>query len=299
MNLRAMWRLSPLLLALVFCTACAPALVTSGPVTSVPPVGTPGAVLATLLPGVTATPASDVPLAALVNGRPIYLADYERALGQYEADLPLRGIDPASPEGQAELARARAWILDFMITEELIVQAAENAGITVSDEEVDSVMAEMVTENGGEEAFRAKLESLGETYETHREKERRGLLVMKMSQLIADGVPKVAEHVHARHILVDTFEEAEHLHDQLDRGADFATLARTYSQDQITREAEGDLGWFPRGILTVPEVEEVAFSLNPGEYSGVVSSLLGYHIVEVVERDPAREVSPDNLHLLQ
>jgi peptidyl-prolyl cis-trans isomerase C len=98
---------------------------------------------------------------------------------------------------------------------------------------------------------------------------------------------------------VDTQEEADRLHDQLDSGADFATLARTYSQDPNTREAEGDLGWFPRGILTVPEVEEVAFSLSPGQYSEVVPSLLGYHIVQVVERDPAREVSPDNLHLLQ
>jgi parvulin-like peptidyl-prolyl isomerase len=238
-------------------------------------------------------------LAALVNGQPIYLADYERALGQYEADLPLRGIDPSSPEGQADLAQARSWILDFMITEELIVQAATEAGVTVSDAEVDAVMAEMVAENGGEEAFRAKLEEWGETYEDHREKERRGLIVMQMSQRVADSVPTVAEHVHARHILVDTQEEAERLHDQLDGGADFATLARTYSQDPNTREAEGDLGWFPRGILTVPKVEEVAFSLSPGQYSDVVPSLLGYHIVQVVERDPAREVSPDNLHLLQ
>jgi parvulin-like peptidyl-prolyl isomerase len=298
MNWRAMWRLSPLLLALL-CTACGPALVTSEPVTPVPQAGTPGEGAVAPAPGVTASPPSDVPLAALVNGRPIALADYERALGQYEADLPLQGIDPASPKGQAELARARSWILDFMITEELIVQAAEEAGITISDEEVDAVMAEMIAENGGEEAFLAKLESWGETYEIHREKERRGLIVMRMSQLIADSVPKVAEHVHARHILVDTLEEAERLHDQLEKGADFATLARTYSQDLITREAEGDLGWFPRGILTVPEVEEVAFSLNPGEYSDVVSSLLGYHIVQVVERDPAREVSLDNLHLLQ
>jgi len=298
MNLRAMWRLSPLLLALL-CTACGPALVTSAPVTSIPLDGTPGAEPVVPIGEITPSPASDAPVAALVNGRPIFLADYERALGQYEADLPLRGIDPGSSEGQAELARARSWILDFMITEELIVQAAEEAGITVSDEEVDTVMAEMVAENGGLEAFLAKLENWGETYEIHREKEHRGLVVMRMSQLIADSVPKVAEHVHARHILVDTFEEAERLHDQLEKGADFATLARTYSQDLITREAEGDLGWFPRGILTVPEVEEVAFSLNPGEYSDVVSSLLGYHIVQVVERDPAREVSPDNLHLLQ
>jgi parvulin-like peptidyl-prolyl isomerase len=298
MNLKAIWRRVPFLLVLV-CTACGPALVTSEPVTSTPPSGAPGGGPAAPVPGATGLPVSDAPLAALVNGRPIYLADYERALGQYEADLPLRGLDPASPEGQAELTRARSWILDFMITEELIVQAAEKAGITVSDEEVDAVMAEMIAENGGEEAFQAKLEGFGENYAIHREQQRRGLIVMKMSQLVADSVPKVAEHVRARHILVDTPEEAERLHDQLEKGADFATLARTYSQDPNTREAEGDLGWFPRGILTVPEVEEVAFSLNPGEYSGVVPSLLGYHIVQVVERDPAREVSPDNLHLLQ
>lgn len=299
MSLKAMRRLVPFVLVLA-CAACGPALVTSEPVTSAPPVSTSEVEAgATLSPGATALPDSKAPLAALVNGQPIYLADYERALGQYEADLPLRGIDPASADGQADLARARSWILDFMIAEELIVQAAEKAGVTVSDEEVDAVMAEMVDENGGEEAFQAKLEEWGETYEIHWEKERRGLIMMQMSQRVADSVPKVAEHVHARHILVDTIEEAERLHDQLEGGADFAALARTYSQDPNTREAEGDLGWFPRGILTVPKVEEVAFSLAAGQYSEVVPSLLGYHIVQVVERDPAREVSPDNLHLLQ
>ncbi|MBN1810278.1 MAG: peptidylprolyl isomerase [Anaerolineae bacterium] len=299
MNLKTMRGLVPFLLVLA-CTACGPALVTSEPVTSVPPVGTPGeGPVMTPPPGATALPDSDAPLAALVNGQPIYLADYERALGQYEADLPLRGIDPASAEGQADLARARSWILDFMITEELIVQAAEKASVAVTDAEVDAVMTEMIAENGGEEAFQAKLAEWGETYEIHREKERKGLIVMQMSQRVADSVPTVAEHVHARHILVDTQEEAERLYDQLEGGADFAVLARTYSQDPNTREAEGDLGWFPRGILTVPKVEEVAFSLSPGQYSEVVPSLLGYHIVQVVERDPAREVSPDNLHLLQ
>jgi peptidyl-prolyl cis-trans isomerase C len=282
MTLKTMRRVVPFLLVLA-CAACGPALVTSEPVTSVPPGSTPVMEAATPPPGATVLPDSDAPLAALVNGQPIFLADYERALGQYEADL----------------ARARSWILDFMITEELIVQAAEKAGVAVTDAEVDAVMTEMIAENGGEEAFTAKLAGWGETYEIHWEKERRGLIVMQMSQRIADSVPTVSEHVHARHILVDTQEEADRLHAQLEGGADFATLARTYSQDSTTREAEGDLGWFPRGILTVPELEEVAFSLNPGEYSEVVPSLFGYHIVQVVERDPAREVSPDNLHLLQ
>jgi parvulin-like peptidyl-prolyl isomerase len=51
--------------------------------------------------------------------------------------------------------------------------------------------------------------------------------------------------------------------------------------------------------LVAPEVEEVAFALQPGQFSGVVTSSLGYHIVQVVERDPARSVSPENLRLLQ
>jgi hypothetical protein len=208
MTLKTMQRLVPFLLVLA-CTACGPALVTSEPVTSAPPGSTPGVVVATS-PGATALPDSDTPLAALVNGQPIYLADYERALGQYEADLPLRGIDPASAEGQADLARARSWILDFMVTEELIVQAAEKAGVAVSDEEVDAVMAEMVTENGGEEAFQAKLAEWGETYDIHWEKERRGLIVMQMSQPIvcrrwpSMSTPGISWWTHRRRRIVST-----------------------------------------------------------------------------------------------
>ena len=304
MDLKRIGRFIPLAVLLI-CSACAPALstaVVTSPATPQPetPADAP---TPTSSPPVVAgeTPTtSDAPLAALVNGRPIYLADYERELGQYEADLPtLKGLDPTSPEGKAELAQARAWILDFMITEKLIVQAAEEAGITISDEEVDAVMQDVIAENGGEEAFKEKLADRGETYEQHREKERRGLLVMKMNQHITEGVPKVAEHVHARHILVDTAEEAERIHAQLEGGADFAALARAYSQDPNTRDIGGDLDWFPRGILTVPEVEEAAFALQPGQFSDVIPSLLGYHIVQVVERDPARTVSEDNLRLLQ
>jgi parvulin-like peptidyl-prolyl isomerase len=286
------------LMLLLVCTACNPALATSASSTSAAPL--PG----TQAPGSTGqlatTVSGDTSLAALVNGQPIYLADYERELGQYEASLPLlRGIDPSSAEGQAELAKARTWILDWMITEELIVQEAAKVGITISDEDVDAVMQEIIEESGGREALDAKLAQLGETYEIHREKERRGLIVARMNQHITESVPDVAAHVHARHILVDTPEEAERIHAQLEGGADFAALARAYSQDPNTRDIGGDLDWFPKGILTVPEVEEAAFSLKPDEFSDVVPSLLGYHIVQVVEYDPARPVSEDNLRLLQ
>ncbi|NIR59143.1 MAG: post-translocation molecular chaperone, partial [Gammaproteobacteria bacterium] len=60
-----------------------------------------------------------------------------------------------------------------------------------------------------------------------------------------------------------------------------------------SRELGGDLGWFPRGGLMLPEVEEAAFSLQPGETSGIVESVWGLHIVQTLERDPAREMDID------
>jgi len=244
------------------------------------------------------SPTPEPPLAALVNDQPVYLADYERELGQYEASLLARGIDPSSPDGQANLAQARAWILNVMIEQVLTEQAAAAAGVVVSDAEVDADMQEMIAESGGEEPFLAKLAEWGETYEDAWQKERTQLIGMAMTQRIVDSVPTTAEHVHARHILVDTPQEAERILAQLQAGADFAALARTYSQDTSTRESGGDLGFFPRGILVAPEVDEAAFALQPGQFSGVVTSSLGYHIVQVIERDPARPVGPENLRFL-
>ncbi len=238
-------------------------------------------------------------MAALVNGQPIYLADYERKLGQYEASLPAQGIDPNSPEGRKKMGWASDYILNVMIEQVLTEQAAVAAGVVVSDAEVDAYMQMVIDENGGEEAFRAKLAEWGETYEDAWQEVRAQLIGMAMTQRIVDSVPTVAEHVHARHILVDTPQEAERILAQLQAGADFAALAQAYSQDTSTRASGGDLGFFPRGILVAPEVEEAAFALQPGQFSGVVTSALGYHIVQVIERDPARPISPENLRILQ
>jgi peptidyl-prolyl cis-trans isomerase C len=298
MDLKAIGKLAPLLLLLA-CTACGPVLTTSAFPTSTPlntatapagPTGTP-----VILP--SSTP--EAPLAALVNGQPLYLADYERKLGQYEASLPAQGIAPTSPEGQAKLAWARAYVLNVMIEQVLTEQAAAAAGVVVSDSDVDAYMQDMIAENGGEEQFRAKLVERGETYEDAWQEVRAELIGMAMTRRIIEGVPATAEHVHARHILVDTPEEAERVLGQLRAGADFAALALAHSQDPNTREIGGDLDWFPRGILMAPEVEEVAFALSPGQLSEVVASSLGYHIVQIIERDPARPVSHKNLLFLQ
>jgi parvulin-like peptidyl-prolyl isomerase len=305
MNFKAVGRLVALALLSVS-TACVPTWATSAP-TLVPtsvPIDTPADAVpaepvTTPVPVDLSSPTPEPPMAALVNGQPVYLGDYERELGRYEASLLSRGIDPNTPEGQENLAQARGWILNVMIEQVLTEQAAATVGVVVSDAEVDAYVQVMIDENGGEQAFRDKLAEWGETTEDAWREVRAQLIGMAMTRRIIENVPTTAEHVHARHILVDTSSEAERILAQLQAGADFAALARSYSQDTSTRDSGGDLGFFPQGILVASEVEEVAFALQPGQFSGVVSSALGYHIVQVVERDPARPVSPENLRLLQ
>jgi peptidyl-prolyl cis-trans isomerase C len=300
----------PLLLVLMACTTT-PAPATLPSVTSMPesplatpqiPPTTPPDSPATGVPPATAVPPSPTPqeaLAALVNGQPITIADYERELERYRASLTAQGIDPNSPDGQEELAQARGWILDMMIEQMLTAQVADQAGIQITDAQVEEYMQTIAAESGGEEALRAQLEAWGETYEDAKREVRMQLIGMAMAERIVADVAETAEHVHARHILVDTAEEANRLRAELEAGADFAALAKAHSLDQSTRENGGDLGYFPRGILVSAEVEDAAFSLQPGQFSDVVSSALGYHIVQVVERDPNRSVSPENLQLLR
>ena len=309
MDLRAVGRLVAALALSSVSTACVPMWVAPAPTlapTSVPidtPAGgmpaDPADAAAVPTPVVLSSPTPEPPMAALVNGQPVYLSDYERELGRYEASLLSRGIDPSTPEGQENLVQARAWILNVMIEQVLTEQAAAAAGVVVSDAEVDAYVQVMIDENGGEQAFRDKLAEWGETTEDAWREVRAQLIGMAMTQRVVENVPTTADHVHARHILVDTSSEAERILAQLQAGADFAALARAYSQDTSTRDSGGDLGFFPQGILVAAEVEEAAFALQPGQFSGVVGSVLGHHIVQVVERDPARSVSPENLRLLQ
>ncbi|MGQ9468014.1 MAG: peptidylprolyl isomerase [Anaerolineae bacterium] len=245
------------------------------------------------------TPTPERPLAARVNGQPIYLVDYERQVAQYQDALTASGTDLNSPEGQQRLLQMRRQILDWMIEQVLIEQAAAGMGITVSEEEVDAAVAQIVQDAGSEEAFRERLERSGMTLQDLRAQLRAELLRARVLEHVQATVPEQAEQVHARHILVDTRERAEALLSQIQAGADFAQLARQYSQDESTRDAGGDLGWFPRGVLLAPEVEEAAFSLQAGQVSPVVQSQFGYHIVQTLERKQDEPIRPDHRQWLQ
>lgn len=234
----------------------------------------------TWTPVPTPTP-TEIPLAAQVNGQPIYLADFEREVA--------RAGDAATPQQ----------VLDAMIEGVLLDQAAADAGITVSDEELDQIIQTDIDTVGGRDVFVQRLATNDMSEEEYREKIRANLVAQQVQMQLPGEIPATIEHVHARHILVGTQDEAEAILAQLRDGADFVTLAQTYSLDVSTRDQGGDLGFFPRGLLLAPELEEAAFALAPAQISDVVhSQLLGYHIVQVLEREE-RPVDEQNAEVIQ
>ena len=125
--------------------------------------------------------------------------------------------------------------------------------------------------------------------------------------------PEMFEEAHIRHILVSTkpIEEpptsaesggkdtakktrtlteeearkkAESILNRLKAGEDFAKLAQINSDDPGSKSKGGELGYFVKGQIMVPSFEESAFSLKPGEISGLVKTDFGYHIIKVEDR---------------
>jgi parvulin-like peptidyl-prolyl isomerase len=156
----------------------------------------------------------------------------------------------------------------------------------------------VMTEGEFLERYKAMLDTLrkevGLSEADYRRTIEADLLSSKLQDLFASRVPTTEEQVHARHILVETEEEAQTVLARLEAGEDFVSLAKELSTDESTREDGGDLGWLPRGVM-VPEFEEAAFALQPGETGDIVQTSFGYHIILVEERDPDRELEPSFL----
>lgn len=91
------------------------------------------------------------------------------------------------------------------------------------------------------------------------------------------------EEVRARHILVESEEEAREVKAELEGGGDFAAIAQARSKDPGSGAQGGDLGYFGRGQM-VPVFEETAFGLQPGEVSEPVESQFGWHIIKLEDR---------------
>jgi peptidyl-prolyl cis-trans isomerase C len=117
-----------------------------------------------------------------------------------------------------------------------------------------------------------------------QEQAKAALTEEAMREVYNDAVKSMSgqEEVRARHILVETEEEAKAILEQLKGGADFAALAKEKSKDPGAAEG-GDLGYFSKDQM-VPEFAEVAFKMYPGQLSNPVKTKFGWHIIKVEDK---------------
>jgi peptidyl-prolyl cis-trans isomerase C len=231
----------------------------------------------------TATP---VPLAALVNGEPITLEEFRAELSQYSSAQAESGMNLATD--------AESIVLDNMINQVLLAQAAHESGYYSDESSLQARLDELAEKIGGIEALVDWYTEYGYSEPGFRIALARSIAAAWMRDQILAEVPTTAEQVHAKQILLYNEEQAKQVYDLLQSGQDFETLASSY--DPFTH---GELGWFPRCYLTQAEVDQAAFTLEPGEYSQVIQSDIGYHIIRVTERDPQHLLYPDAYIVVQ
>ena len=252
---------------------------------------TPGLPLPSALPPTatwTPLPPSPtaVPLAAEVNGQAITVEEVQAEAARVQAAAAQLGTN---------LAPEEAWqrALDDLIDQTLLAQAAQEQGFD-PQAEVDQALAQARAAYPSEEAFAGYLASLGLDESAYRRWMQRALAAAWMRDRIAAQVPAEAEQVHAQQILIYNEQEAQQVWQALQNGADFDQWAAAYDPQN-----RGDLGWFPRGVLSEPTLDEAAFSLEVGAISSVITTRLGYHILRVLERQEARPLSTPARQILQ
>lgn len=254
--------------------------------------GLPGLTGPTPLPATPTPPPptpspTPIPTAATVNGEIISLALFNAELQRYQQAQQALGLSPS----EAEAASA---VLEDLIAQTLLAQSAREAGFSLDEAALQARRDALAAQMGGEQALKDWQTAQGYTEPTFRQSLRLSVEAAWMRDKLIAEVPLTAEQVHVRQILVYNEADAQEVSAQLASGADFDELAAVY--DPLTH---GDIGWFPRGYLLTPEVEQAAFALEVNALSEVIHSAAGYHILKVLERQSDRPLAPDALRSLQ
>src|ERR1700736_3757385 len=198
------------------------------------------------------------PVLAKVNGAEIRQSDV--AVAEEELGPSLAQMDPASKQEN---------VLAFLIDMKIVAKAAEDKKVENTEE-----FKKRLAFTRNRLLMDSLLASEGKAATTDA----------AMKKVYEEAAKQIAdEHeVHARHILVESEDEAKAVADELKKGADFAELAKKKSKDPGASDG-GDLGFFTKDQM-VPEFSNVAFALEPGKISDPVKSQFGWHIIKVEEK---------------
>lgn len=176
---------------------------------------------------------------------------------------------------------------------QVVLEKILNDKYKVTDEEVQAKYDESAEQYG--EKFEIFLASQGQTEESFKQNIRWGLFQEKAMDEVEVSDKEIEAYynqgkyeLNARHILVETEEEAKAIIEELKNGADFAQVAKEKSVDTTSGAEGGELGWFTVGMM-VPEFSDAAYALELKTVSEPVKSDYGYHIIEVKEKREVKD----------
>lgn len=247
---------------------------------------------------------------AVVNDAVILRSELDARLVPVFADA----AQIADPKERARrVDKLQGQVLDEMVNEELIVQAAEAAKIEVEASEVQAAVDEIKKQNNLDDAALGQaLAAQGYTLSNYKQDLRRQLLRLRaVNQLVRpkvqvtdedlraryDQLQRRADAVSAVHVAHLRFDLPEHPTEQqraaareraaqaiakVRGGQPFAAVAASDSDDASTRETGGDLGWFERGSME-PSWEQVVFAMDKGDVRGPVDGARGLEVFTVLD----------------
>ena len=252
---------------------------------------------------------------AVVNGTVIKQAEFDSEMNRVLERLQRTGRIP----NDLERSQIKEQVLENLIARELLYQESQKKGIKVDQKEIEAQLTALKGRFPSEVEFKNALSTMNLTEADLRFQFERDVAIRKLlddqiggkstvsekeSRAYYDGNLesfKKPEQVRASHILIkvdpgaDEAKKAEartkieSLQAKLKKGDDFGALAKEYSEGPSGPKG-GDLGFFGRGQMVKP-FEETAFSMKPGQVSGMVETRFGYHLIMVTERTPESTLS--------
>jgi peptidyl-prolyl cis-trans isomerase C len=204
---------------------------------------------------------------AKVGSRTITDADVKEVLG----NLPDAQRQQLNKEPES-----KARIVENIVVEEVLVQEAEKSGIN-KDKEFTTALE------------RARRQLLSQRY---IQKNLQPKVTDANMKTFFDSNKKrySQDEVKASHILLATEAEAKEVLEKVNKGEDFAVLAKKHSKDPSAAQNNGDLGFFTRSRM-VPEFAEAAFAADKGKVVGPIKTQFGFHIIKVIDKKEGKAVN--------
>ena len=237
---------------------------------------------------------------AKVNDKEITQEEYDEHLSVYrsmaETQYGEGAWDMEISEGQTMGSYYESTLLDQLVMDLLLVDAAEKEGIAITEEELNAELNNFKVYLDTEEKYQQFLEGYGMTEEYLKESLKKEYLInhylaIKIENLqptdeelqtLFDDL-KMNQKVRANHILVETEKEAKEIIDRVNKGESFEELAKQLSKDSVSGANGGDLDYFEYVDMVQP-FSEAAFDLEIGKISEPVKSDYGYHVIKVTDK---------------